>query len=78
MLSYVAFDYVSIRSSNMIGDALLARRRTYRAEGGDRRGSPGAMRYSCERQQLDGAWYYGEAKNTGGSTAFMRGIILIA
>jgi rhamnogalacturonyl hydrolase YesR len=60
-LSYVAFDQVSIHNSNMLGAALLARvgAHTDRAEAVDV--GRQAMRYSCERQNPDGAWFYGEA-----------------
>jgi len=60
-LSYVAFDQVSIYNSNMLGGALLARvgalsRRTEAIDVARQ-----AMLYSCERQNPDGAWFYGEA-----------------
>jgi hypothetical protein len=60
-LSYVAFDQVSIHNSNMLGAALLARvgALTGRQEALDL--ARLAMRYSCARQNEDGAWYYGEA-----------------
>jgi len=60
-LSYVAFDQVSIHNSNMLGAALLARvgALTGRLEALDL--ARQAMRYSCSRQNEDGAWYYGEA-----------------
>jgi len=60
-LSYVAFHQVSIHNSNMLGGALLARvgaaagREDFLALAAE------SMRYSCERQNDDGAWYYGEA-----------------
>ena len=60
-LSYVDFDQVSIHNSNMLGAALLARvgsiigRHAFVELAGD------AMRYSCTRQNDDGAWYYGDA-----------------
>ncbi|MGE0023281.1 MAG: hypothetical protein AB7S70_06590 [Hyphomicrobium sp.] len=60
-LSYVAFDQVSIHNSNMLGAALLARvgARLGRSEAIEVAGE--AMRYSCERLNVDGGWYYGEA-----------------
>ena len=59
-LSYVAFGQVSIHNSNMLGAALLARVGAFtgRIEAIDV--ARQAMRYSCSRQQPDGAWFYGE------------------
>ena len=60
-LSYVAFEQSSIHNSNMLGAALLAK------VGGLTKNSEAlgvaeeAMRYSCSRQNPDGAWFYGEA-----------------
>jgi hypothetical protein len=60
-LSYVAFQQVSIHNSNMLGAALLARVAQV-ARRDDLLGlATDAMRYSCDRQNDDGAWYYGEA-----------------
>ena len=61
-LSYVAFDQVSIHNSNMIGGALLARVGILTGREEAIEVARQAMRYSCERQQPDGAWYYGEAQ----------------
>ena len=61
-LSYVAIHQVSIHNSNMLGGALLARvgavtgRKDFLALAGE------SMRYSCHRQNEDGAWYYGEER----------------
>lgn len=60
-LSYVAFQQVSIHNSNLLGAALLARvgaasgRRDFLDLASE------AVHYSCSRQNVDGAWYYGEA-----------------
>lgn len=61
-LSYVAFDQVSIHNSNMLGGALLARVGALigRKEAVDV--ARQAMLYSCNRQNQDGAWFYGEAR----------------
>jgi hypothetical protein len=60
-LSYVAFHQVSIHNSNMLGGALLARvaQAARRSDLFDL--AADSMRYSCDRQNGDGAWYYGEA-----------------
>ena len=60
-LSYVAFAQSSIHNSNMLGAALLARvgKLTGRSEA--LKTAKEAMRYSCSRQNADGAWFYGEA-----------------
>lgn len=60
-LSYVAMHQVSIHNSNLLGGALLARvgAETHRT---DFIGlATESMRYSCSRQNVDGAWYYGDA-----------------
>lgn len=60
-LSYVPFAQSSIHNSNMLGGALLAR---VGRETGDKEAltlAADAIAYSCERQRLDGAWFYGEA-----------------
>jgi hypothetical protein len=61
-LSYVAVAQVSIHNSNMLGAALLATV----GQAADRNDflvlAQEAMRYSCTRQNQDGAWYYGEAE----------------
>jgi hypothetical protein len=61
-LSYVSLHQVSIHNSNMLGGALLARvgAATLRAEFTEL--ATESMRYSCARQNDDGAWYYGEAE----------------
>jgi len=60
-LSYVASHQVSIHNSSMLGAALLARVAQV-ARRDDLLGlAAEAMRYSCERQNDNGAWYYGEA-----------------
>jgi hypothetical protein len=60
-LSYVDFAQVSIHNSSMLGAALLAK--VGRAAGRDDflDLASEAMRYSCTRQNADGAWYYGES-----------------
>ena len=61
-LSYVAFDQVSIHNSNMLGSALLARVGALTKRGEAIDVARQAMRYSCERQNPNGSWFYGEAK----------------
>jgi rhamnogalacturonyl hydrolase YesR len=61
-LSYVPYKQTSIHNSNMLGAALLAR---VAVRTGDRQAfdlAKDAMTYSCTRQESDGAWFYGEAK----------------
>lgn len=60
-LSYVAYKPVSIHNSNMLGAALLARVGALTARSEARETARDAMRYSCSRQNPDGAWFYGEA-----------------
>jgi hypothetical protein len=60
-LSYVAFDLVPIHNSNMLGAALLGRVGALTGCGEALDVARQAMRYSCSRQNEDGAWYYGEA-----------------
>ena len=59
-LSYVAFKQSSIHNSNMLGGALLARVGTLTKRTDALQLAKESMRYSCTRQNLDGAWYYGE------------------
>jgi hypothetical protein len=59
-LSYVAFHQVSIHNSNMLGAALLARVGTLVGAAQTVQVAQQAMRYSCTRQNADGAWFYGE------------------
>lgn len=59
-LSYVAFRQVSIHNSNMLGAALLARVGAINADANALDLARAAMRYSCTRQNDDGAWFYGE------------------
>jgi hypothetical protein len=60
-LSYVAFKQVSIHNSNLLGGALLARagQATGRTEALEV--ARQSMRYSCARQNSDGAWFYADA-----------------
>jgi polysaccharide biosynthesis protein VpsJ len=60
-LSYVPFGQSSIHNSNLLGAGMLARtwQHTRRSELLDV--AREAVRYSCERQLADGAWWYGEA-----------------
>ena len=59
-LSYVAFHQVSIHNSNMLGAALLGRVAQVAGRAELIEPARDAMRYSCARQNPDGAWYYGE------------------
>jgi GT2 family glycosyltransferase len=61
-LSYVAFNQVSIHNSNMLGAALLARTGAITGRNDAIEVARSAMRYSCERQNPDGGWYYGEVE----------------
>ena len=60
-LSYVPFKQSSINNSNMLGAALLARVAVYTHDQKARELAREAMIYSCTRQNVDGAWFYGEA-----------------
>jgi rhamnogalacturonyl hydrolase YesR len=59
-LSYVPFKQESIHNSNMLGAALLARVAVYTGDQEARGLAREAMKYSCTRQNADGAWFYGE------------------
>lgn len=61
-ISYVAYAQSSIHNSNMIGAAMLAR--FGKLVNNDEYGEVAreAMRYSCNGQLDNGAWYYGEAE----------------
>lgn len=61
-LSYVPHRQSSIHNSNMLGAALLARVASHTHDQSALDLSREAMRYSCTRQNEDGAWYYGEAQ----------------
>lgn len=60
-LSYVPFKQSSIHNSNMLGASLLARVAAHTGDDAAVRLAKEAMRYSCERQNPDGSWFYGEA-----------------
>jgi hypothetical protein len=59
-LSYVAKGQMSIHNSNMLGAALLARVGSVTNRRDALALASQAMRYSCSRQNPDGAWFYGE------------------
>lgn len=61
-LSYVPSQQLSIHNSNMLGAALLARAGQASGRGEAIELAREAMRYSCTRQNADGAWFYGEAR----------------
>lgn len=61
-LSYVPFMQSSIHNSNMLGAALLARSAVYTRDQQAIEIAREAMKYSCARQNEDGAWFYGEAE----------------
>jgi rhamnogalacturonyl hydrolase YesR len=60
-LSYIPNGQSSIHNSNMLGAALLARVASYTGDRNALELAKSAMRYSCVRQNADGAWFYGEA-----------------
>ncbi len=60
-LSYVPFKQSSIHNSNMLGAALLARLAVHTQDRAGVELAKEAMRYSCTRQEADGAWFYGVA-----------------
>jgi rhamnogalacturonyl hydrolase YesR len=60
-LSYVPFKQSSIHNSNMLGAALLARLAIHTHDPQSLEVAKDAMTYSCQRQNADGAWFYGEA-----------------
>lgn len=59
-LSYVPFMQSSIHNSNMLGGALLSRVGSQTGAKDFVDLAAEAMRYSCERQRPNGAWFYGE------------------
>lgn len=59
-LSYVAGRQSSIHNSNMLGGALLARVGRLLDWDEALEVARSAMSYSCERQNEDGSWFYGE------------------
>ncbi len=58
-LSYVPTHQSSIHNSNMLGGALLARVARYTKDAEALELAHEAMKYSCTRQNADGAWFYG-------------------
>jgi hypothetical protein len=60
-LSYVAMHQVSIHNSNLLGGALLARVGAATGHADWLALARESMRYSCARQNENGAWYYGDA-----------------
>jgi rhamnogalacturonyl hydrolase YesR len=60
-LSYVPFRQSSIHNSNMLGAALLSRVAAHTSDQQALELARYAMTYSCTRQNVDGAWFYGEA-----------------
>lgn len=59
-ISYVPSRQSSIHNSNMLGAALLARVAHHTGDRGALDLAKAAMTYSCERQNADGSWFYGE------------------
>jgi rhamnogalacturonyl hydrolase YesR len=59
-LSYVPFKQSSIHNSNMLGAGLLSRIAVHTRDLEARQLAGEAMKYSCTRQNADGAWFYGE------------------
>ncbi len=59
-LSYVPFKQSSIHNSNMLGAALLCRVAAHTKDPATFELAREAMLYSCMRQNVDGAWFYGE------------------
>ena len=63
-LGYLKDDTDStIHNSNMLGAAFLARTAKYNCNREYLKVAKEAMKYSCSRQQLSGAWWYGEDSN---------------
>ncbi len=59
-ISYVPFEQRSIHNSSMLAAAMLARTGKYADNELAIRVMKDAVRYTCERQLPNGAWYYGE------------------
>jgi rhamnogalacturonyl hydrolase YesR len=59
-LSYVPFKQSSIHNSNLLGASLLARVARYTQDAQAIEIARNAVTYSCERQNDDGSWFYGE------------------
>ena len=62
-ISYVTFAKLLIHNANMIGASLLARSYYYTKEPMLFELSGKAMKYSCDAQLDNGAWYYAESDN---------------
>lgn len=59
-LSYTARFQNSVHNSNLLGAGMLARTWKHSRHEEYRAVAHEAVRYSCERQNTDGAWWYGE------------------
>ncbi|MGO8787569.1 MAG: hypothetical protein ACLQVL_09325 [Terriglobia bacterium] len=59
-ISYVPYRQSSIHNSNMLGAALLARVGVHTHDKKALELARDAMVYSCTRQNVDGAWFYGD------------------
>ena len=59
-ISYVPFAQRSIHNSSMLAAAVLARTAKYTGNEVALDVAEDAVRYTCERQLANGAWYYGE------------------
>jgi rhamnogalacturonyl hydrolase YesR len=59
-LSYTGVFQNSVHNSNLLGAAMLARTAQHTANPEYITVAREAVRYTCERQQKDGAWWYGE------------------
>ena len=59
-ISYFALRQSSIHNANMLGAAMLARTARFSGRNEALTVAKEAMEYSCSRQLIDGAWYYGE------------------
>lgn len=60
-ISYVPFAQRSIHNSSMLAAAVLARTAKHASNELAVNVAKDAVRYTCERQLANGAWYYGEA-----------------
>jgi hypothetical protein len=59
-LSYTGVFQNSVHNSNLLGGAMLARTAQHTANSEYSSVAREAVRYTCARQQKDGAWWYGE------------------
>lgn len=76
--SYTPLDNVQVHNANLLGAALLARVHRHTGEKKFRQIARDSVRFSIDRQNDDGSWYYGEAVNQRWIDNFHTGYNLVA